>query len=119
MKNTTIIPLVDNRVLVNIIGDKYEFYRLIHEDDDVYLQICNFLELKNMYVEDINMTPEFEFDGSVAIVRSELSSEITEDISKNYIFLNAHEVFNALADEKITGLIDYLLFEKLYTNYLN
>ena len=118
MKDLAIIPIVDNRVLVNIIGDKYEFYRILHDDDDVYLQICNFLELKNMYVEDIQMTPEFEFDGAVAIVKSELSSEITEDVRKNFILLTAFEVFNALADEKITGLVDYLLFEKLYTNYL-
>lgn len=120
MKDLTIIPIVDDtKVLVNIIGNRYEFYRTAYEDDDYYQALFNFCEIKNLIVRDVHEYPQFEYDGMVMYVKCTLDDNAIEvDKFKNFILLDKEEVFDALADETITGLLDYLLFEKLYITYL-
>ena len=121
MNNITIIPIVDDsRVLVNIIGDKYEFYRTIYEDDDCYRALFNFCEVKNITIRDVHKYPDFKYDGTVMIVNCEIEDVVFEsdDEYQNFILLDGREIFDALADDTITNLVDYVLFERIYTNYL-
>ena len=121
MKNVIIIPIVNKeKVLVNVIGDKYEFYRTCYDEiQDYYTALYDFCDVKDIIIDDIHQSPEFDYEGVCMTIDCKIDDRVIEEEKySKYILLDKNDIFNVLADEKITGLIDYVLFEKLYKNYL-